>query len=193
MEQVKRFGAGVLASVLAVSMLQTMVFAVDIAPDKQKIAGFAQAGQEIGEVSFTLGQEESELTAQMPQTISVSAEDGSEQQLPVTWMTQADYANSDDFYYAFVPQWDADTYDVAPDAEVPYILAQRTDATVMEQDGVRSMNVEASGANATAIFKFFVNTMNYSSAAACGVLANIKAESDFNPHCYGDNGTSYGI
>ena len=28
MEQVKRFGAGVLASVLAVSMLQTMVFAV---------------------------------------------------------------------------------------------------------------------------------------------------------------------
>ena len=193
MEQVKRFGAGVLASVLAVSMLQTMVFAVDIAPDKQKIAGFAQAGQEIGEVSFTLGQEESELTAQMPQTISVSAEDGSEQQLPVTWMTQADYANSDDFYYAFVPQWDADTYDVAPDAEVPYILAQRTDATVMEQDGVRSMNVEASGANATAIFKFFVNTMNYYSAAACGVLANIKAESDFNPHCYGDNGTSYGI
>ena len=193
MEQVKRFGAGVLASVLAVSMLQTMVFAVDTAPDKQKIAGFAQAGQEIGEVSFTLGQEESELTAQMPQTISVSAEDGSEQQLPVTWMTQADYANSDDFYYAFVPQWDADTYDVAPDAEVPYILAQRTDATVMEQDGVRSMNVEASGANATAIFKFFVNTMNYSSAAACGVLANIKAESNFNPHCYGDNGTSYGI
>ena len=40
MEQVKRFGAGVLASVLAVSMLQTMVFAVDTAPDKQKIAGF---------------------------------------------------------------------------------------------------------------------------------------------------------
>lgn len=105
MEQVKRFGAGVLASVLAVSMLQTMVFAVDTAPDKQKIAGFVQAGQEIGEVSFTLGQEESELTAQMPQTISVSAEDGSEQQLPVTWTTQADYANSDDFYYAFVPQW----------------------------------------------------------------------------------------
>ena len=100
MEQVKRFGAGVLASVLAVSMLQTMVFAVDTAPDKQKIAGFAQAGQEIGEVSFTLGQEESELTAQMPQTILVSAEDGSEQQLPVTWTTQADYANSDDFYYA---------------------------------------------------------------------------------------------
>lgn len=193
MEQVKRFGVGVLASVLAVSMLQSMVFAADTAPDKQKIAGFVQAGQEIGEVSFTLGQDESELTAQMPQTIPVAAEDGTEEQLPVTWTTQADYANTDDFYYEFVPQWDTDTYEVAQEAEVPYILAQRTDGTVIEADGTRSMNVSASGANATTVFRFLVNNMGYSSAAACGVLANIKAESDFNPHCYGDNGTSYGI
>ncbi len=193
MEQAKRFGAGALASVLMVSMLQSMVFAADTTSDRQRITGFVQAGQEIGEVSFTLGQAESELTAQMPQTITVSAEDGSEEQLPVTWTTQADYANTDDFYYEFVPQWDTDTYDVAPEAEVPYILAQRTDETVVEADGSRSMNVNASGANATAIFKFLINNMSYSSAAACGVLANIKAESDFNPNCYGDNGTSYGI
>ncbi len=193
MEQAKRFGAGALASVLMVSMLQSMVFAADTTSDRQRITGFVQAGQEIGEVSFTLGQAESELTAQMPQTITVSAEDGSEEQLPVTWTTQADYANTDDFYYEFVPQWDTDTYDVAPEAEVPYILAQRTDGTVVEADGSRSMNVNASGANATAIFKFLINNMSYSSAAACGVLANIKAESDFNPNCYGDNGTSYGI
>lgn len=193
MEQAKRFGAGALVSVLMVSMLQSMVFAADTTSDRQRITGFVQAGQEIGEVSFTLGQAESELTAQMPQTITVSAEDGSEEQLPVTWTTQADYANTDDFYYEFVPQWDTDTYDVAPEAEVPYILAQRTDETVVEADGSRSMNVNASGANATAIFKFLINNMSYSSAAACGVLANIKAESDFNPNCYGDNGTSYGI
>lgn len=193
MKQAKRFGAGALASVLMVSMLQSMVFAADTTSDRQRITGFVQAGQEIGEVSFTLGQAESELTAQMPQTITVSAEDGSEEQLPVTWTTQADYANTDDFYYEFVPQWDTDTYDVAPEAEVPYILAQRTDGTVMEADGSRSMNVNASGANATTIFKFLINNMSYSSAAACGVLANIKAESDFNPNCYGDNGTSYGI
>ena len=193
MEQAKRFGAGALASVLIVSMLQSMVFAADTTSDRQRITGFVQAGQEIGEVSFTLGQAESELTAQMPQTITVSAEDGSEEQLPVTWTTQADYANTDDFYYEFVPQWDTDTYDVALEAEVPYILAQRADGTVMEADGSRSMNVNASGANATTIFKFLINNMSYSSAAACGVLANIKAESDFNPNCYGDNGTSYGI
>lgn len=59
MEQAKRFGAGALASVLMVSMLQSMVFAADTTSDRQRITGFVQAGQEIGEVSFTLGQAES--------------------------------------------------------------------------------------------------------------------------------------
>lgn len=193
MEQAKRFGAGALASVLMVSMLQSMVFAADTTSDRQRITGFVQAGQEIGEVSFTLGQAESELTAQMPQTVSVTTEDGTQQQIPVTWTTQADYVNTDDFYYAFVPQWDTDTYDVAPETDVPYILAQRTDMTVSDTQGVRTKNAKASGANATEIFRFLVSDMSYSSAAACGVLANIQAESDFNPNCYGDKGTSYGI
>ena len=43
------------------------------------------------------------------------------------------------------------------------------------------------------IFDFLVDEMGLNSAAACGVLANIEKESDFNPTLYGDNGTSYGI
>lgn len=43
------------------------------------------------------------------------------------------------------------------------------------------------------IFDFCRNEMNFNSAAACGVLANIEKESSFNPNLYGDNGTSYGI
>ena len=35
--------------------------------------------------------------------------------------------------------------------------------------------------------------MNLNSAAACGVLANIEKESNFNPNLYGDSGSSYGI
>lgn len=193
MKQMKRLGAGVLASVLTVSILQSMAFAADAAPEKQRIAGFTQAGQEIGEVSFSLGENIDQLTAQMPQTVSVTTEYGTQQQIPVTWTTQADYVNTDDFYYAFVPQWDTDTYDVAPETDVPYILAQRTDMTVSDTQGVRTKNAKASGANATTIFRFLVSDMSYSSAAACGVLANIQAESDFNPNCYGDKGTSYGI
>lgn len=43
------------------------------------------------------------------------------------------------------------------------------------------------------IFDFLVDEMGLNSAAACGVLANIEKESNFNPNLYGDNGSSYGI
>ncbi len=43
------------------------------------------------------------------------------------------------------------------------------------------------------IFDFLVDEMGLNSAAACGVLANIEQESNFNPNLYGDNGSSYGI
>ncbi|MBR6530911.1 MAG: hypothetical protein IKT61_00220 [Clostridia bacterium] len=43
------------------------------------------------------------------------------------------------------------------------------------------------------IFDFLVDEMGLNSAAACGVLANIEKESNFNPTLYGDSGSSYGI
>lgn len=47
--------------------------------------------------------------------------------------------------------------------------------------------------NEQVVYEYLVNTMGLNTAAACGVLANIEKESDFNPNLYGDNGTSYGI
>lgn len=43
------------------------------------------------------------------------------------------------------------------------------------------------------IFRFLTQEMGLNNAAACGILANIEAESAFNPNCFGDNGTSYGL
>lgn len=51
----------------------------------------------------------------------------------------------------------------------------------------------ATNANAKEIYYFLVYNMGLNSAAACGVLANIRRESCFNPDCLGDNDTSYGI
>jgi hypothetical protein len=51
----------------------------------------------------------------------------------------------------------------------------------------------ATSQNAKEIYSFLINTMGLNSAAACGVLANIRRESYFNPNSLGDNGTSYGI
>lgn len=47
--------------------------------------------------------------------------------------------------------------------------------------------------NENIVYNFLVNEMGYSKAAAIGVIANIAAESGFNPNIYGDSGTSYGI
>lgn len=47
--------------------------------------------------------------------------------------------------------------------------------------------------NARTIYDFCLKELGLNSAGACGVLANIEAESDFNPNLYGDGGDSYGI
>lgn len=47
--------------------------------------------------------------------------------------------------------------------------------------------------NEQIIFYFLHNNMNLCAAAACGILVNIEEESKFDPHLYGDRGTSYGI
>lgn len=47
--------------------------------------------------------------------------------------------------------------------------------------------------NEQLIYLFAVKVMGYNSAAASGLLANIKAESGFNPNINGDSGTSFGI
>ncbi|MBQ9415200.1 MAG: InlB B-repeat-containing protein [Clostridia bacterium] len=56
-----------------------------------------------------------------------------------------------------------------------------------------SLSVVAVSENETTIYHYLKNEMGLNTAAACGVLANIEKESDFNPHKLGDNGTSYGI
>ena len=50
-----------------------------------------------------------------------------------------------------------------------------------------------SGSNKEIIYRFLTQQMGYNRAAACGVLANVRYESDYSPTCYGDSGTSYGI
>lgn len=64
---------------------------------------------------------------------------------------------------------------------------------------VSSLSFSASAASAPTnktvqtIYNFLIDEMGLNSAAACGVLANIEKESDFNPNLYGDSGSSYGI
>ena len=43
------------------------------------------------------------------------------------------------------------------------------------------------------VYDFLTEELNLSTAAACGVLANIEHESNFQPTIFGDKGTSYGL
>lgn len=51
----------------------------------------------------------------------------------------------------------------------------------------------SAASNARTIYDFCLKELGLNSAGACGVLANIEAESSFNPNLYGDGGDSYGI
>ena len=47
--------------------------------------------------------------------------------------------------------------------------------------------------NTRAIYQYLIKEMDLNHAAACGVLANIQLEGNFNTFAVGDGGTSYGI
>lgn len=205
MKRMKRIGSAVLAAVLLLSMSQAAVFAEDLqqANSEQEaqiqaavhtITGFPKAGQKLAEVSFVLGQDQSELTAAMPKTISVYLDGAqSETEIPVSWVCMGDYEGTDDFYYQFNPQWDESEYTLAAGldglAGLPYVEAQRTSAAAEAGTAV----TRAANNNASVIYSFLTQNVGFNSAAACGILANIECESSFNPNLYGDNGTSYGI
>lgn len=59
--------------------------------------------------------------------------------------------------------------------------------------GCVPFSASAASSNAKTIYEFCIKELKLNTAGACGVLANIEAESDFNPNLYGDGGDSYGI
>ena len=52
-------------------------------------------------------------------------------------------------------------------------------------------SASAASANVKTIYEFCIKELKLNNAGACGVLANIEAESNFNPNLYGDGGDSY--
>lgn len=204
MKKMQRIGAMLLAASMSIGMVQTGVLAADaVQADTawqqmaaQTFTGFADAGTQIAEITFTFGQAESELTAQMPQTLTVYLTDGSTADIPVSWVCLGDYANTDDYYYEYVPQWDMSAYSpegVLDSASgVPYVLAQRVDTSAPAAQKGTSQKA-ALNSNVYTIFNFLVSECGFNAAAACGVIANIECESNFNPNLWGDNNTSYGI
>ncbi len=181
----------------------------------QTITGFVAGGQQLAQILFLYGQTQAELAAAMPKTIEVYL-DGALQptEIAVTWVSVGgDFDQTDDYDYVFIPQWDTAQYVLADGidllSQAPYVTASRTTDAVNSADAASASDeadetdtteqtdassyLRASDSTVQTIYNFLVTDMGLSSAAACGVLANIESESDFNPSLYGDSGTSYGI
>ena len=82
-------------------------------------------------------------------------------------------------------------YAVTLDSEVELIDVSTGETKLSPENG-DSIELFASS-NEKQVFDYLTGTMKLNSAAACGVLSNIRSESGFDPNVYGDNGTSYGI
>ena len=75
------------------------------------------------------------------------------------------------------------------------IIMTGTMAGVMGLGAPGIIEVSAAGysENADYIFEYLTKRLGYNEAAACGIMANIRCESTFNPHAWNAGGGSYGL
>jgi hypothetical protein len=190
MKKLSRFLAVVLLLMMTVTLLPLpTAAAASLTPTTNgTIVGFG--AMEIDEIGMTEKTELSELLEMMPDTITAYLSGQNDPiSLSVSWYCLGDYESSDDFYFQFSPAWDTDTYPLAEglDAELdaPYISVYIT----------RPQSRAAVG-NESIIFDYLTQEQGLNAAAACGILANIEAESSFNPQakCVDTNNKiSYGL
>ena len=147
-----------------------------------------------------------QILSRLPETLGVYL-DGSDQlsQIPVSWYCPGGYEDSNDYYFQFSPSWDTDSYPLLegldPERDAPYVSVYLADLHSLgslpgaqPEDGAARRAVAPGSADE--IFAALTGELGMNSAAACGVLANMHAESALNPRssCRDINGkTSYGL
>lgn len=219
MKLLHRVLAGTLTLAMALSLLTPAALAEEISGEAEEGAASQSAQEEkqvIGTVTGfgalevdTIAMVErkslGDLLAQMPETLGVYLDGSTElTQIPVSWYCPGGYEDSNDFYFQFSPAWDEDSYPLMDGVDVeldaPYVAVYLADVSAVSSigslpDADPSKRAVAPG-SADEIFAFLTGEAGMNSAAACGVLANMHAESALNPRssCKDINGkTSYGL
>lgn len=144
--------------------------------EKYQITGFGSLPQEYASMSIYGKMPLETLLKRMPRTLEVSLEGVQGlTAIPVIWSCAGDYEGSNYFYYQFNPKWDETRYRVSSAAKdgIPYIgvsIYPRTD-----------LKLSGGPDNESKIYQFLKDDLGINTAAACGILANIRSESNFNP------------
>lgn len=141
---------------------------------KMRITGFESSGKPVEEIKIRNKISQKKLIKQMPKTLTATVKGSNETvEIPVTWESVGDYEDSNYFYYQFNPVWDKKLYAVAAKTELPYV------AVFIGTDA--NLKFSSAQENREIIYDFMKEEMGFNTAAACGVLANIHAESSFRP------------
>ncbi len=123
----------------------------------------------------------------LPSSLEVRFGDGTSKAISVSWECVGDFdVHNNYYYYEFDPVFSS-SYSIEVD-DVPYAAI----FIVENGDSHTSMGT-TNRANEEKIFNYLTKTMKLNEAAACGILANIQAESSYNPLTVGDGGQSFGI
>ena len=171
----------------SISETEIMVQTETAVIERHKITGFVPLDDSERTVTCSYNDKptEDELLSELPHTLRVYLDNGTEaQEIPVSWKCAGDFDNTAFFYYEYDPVWDDEVYTLSGDEQIPYI-------------GVHLYTIETlsitNNDNETKIYDYLIHTMGFNTAAASGILANIYCESSFNPNVYSSDGSSYGI
>lgn len=193
MRRIHRITEKISAFIIAVSMLLLQIQPA-FAADKNVIMSFPDAGENIQEISADTDASGNEVAQRLPSHIIATLDSGEEVSVAVSWFCAGDF-DSGDYYYEFIPSVRDDNYAINERAKVreavPYALVVRTEnETKVNSSQSAEYNVSS---NVQTIYTFLTQNCGFNTAVACGVLANIECESNFNPNVWGDDDTSYGI
>lgn len=132
-----------------------------------------------------------QLTSLMDDTIQVYLdEEETPAKIAVTWYCVGDeYELGKQYYYQFSPKWDTEKYQLSDSLDVEF---DAPDYGVFfgEGTGITTMKVTRSG-NETKTYRYLVEKMGLKCSAALGIMANIQAESGFNPNAVNPGSTSF--
>lgn len=139
--------------------------------------------------------QEQEIVERMPETLGVYI-GNKHVKVPVTWKcATGDYEEARYYAYQFNPvlSYGYELADESIKKDMPYVAvfveSDLDDGEIID-GGIMAVTTNA---NEPKVYDFIIQNMGLNSAVACGIMANIKAESGFRTTALGDNGTSFGL
>ena len=165
----------------------------------------------ISDITLSSKPSKEEALKKLPAEVEAILSNNTTVKVPVDWACESDYnaVKSGKILFASSPKKKPDgtsylAYPLAPLLAFPKVAiiinsGKKEEKKKEEVKDVPIVMDDVTAANISPeegeeeVFLFLVNELGLNRAAACGVLANIHYESNFNPHAIGDGGTSYGI